>query len=196
MTEPRKSAKVTTRVGDGGTTRTLGGDVVSKGDLVIECTGQVDTLRAQIALLRLEILNADCPDREELGEFLFWLLHCCFVAGSAVSDPGNKHPEFRPVDIGPDHAARVEAEQERLQAGLALPKAFIVSAGNLVAARADVVATQARALERCVVRLPEREANFDEKDLLVFLNRLSDYLFVLARHLDGGNHQTVDYGLL
>jgi cob(I)alamin adenosyltransferase len=186
---------VTTKRGDAGTTRTLGGDTVSKSHLVIECTGAVDALRAQTALLRLHVLEQR-PEDERTAPFLFWLLHVYFAAGAAISDFRNRHPEYRKSDIGPGHVARIETEQARLEATLNLPKAFIVSASSTLAAEADLTATYVRTLERDLVRLREEEPEFDCAHLLAFLNRLSDYFFILGRHLEDGHHQAVDYGLL
>jgi len=195
LTERKQRSCVTTKRGDAGKTRTLGGEAVSKGALVIECTGAVDTLRARTALLRLRLLEQR-PEDTETAAFLFWLLHACFAAGAAISDFRNRHPEYRKTDIGPEHIARVETEQARLEATLDLPKAFIVSASNLLAAEADLTATVVRTLERNLVRLHESEPEFSCKHLLTFLNRLSDYCFILGRYLEDGHHQAVDYGLL
>ena len=68
-------SQVTTKKGDLGTTRTLAGDVLSKADPVIECSGWLDALRAHIALLRLNILQQTPEDHEQLADFLLWLLH-------------------------------------------------------------------------------------------------------------------------
>ncbi len=194
MVDRKKPSRITTKRGDAGSTRTLGGDTVSKGAPVIECTGAVDALRTQTALLRLRLLEQR-PEDEQTAAFLFWLLHACFAMGAAISDFRNRHPEYRKTDIGPAHVARLEAEQARLEATLALPKDFIVSAGNLLAAEADLTATVARALERNLVRLRERERGFACEHLLVFVNRLSDYFFILGRHLEDGQHLTVNHGL-
>lgn len=189
-------SRVTTKQGDRGTTRTLAGDWVSKGDPLIECGGWVDTLRAQIALLRVQLVEKMPEEYEEIGDFLFWLLHCCFLLGTACNDPLNKKPEYRRGDIGPLHLARLEQEQERLEERVRLPRAFIVCASSLHAAQADVAVTTARTLERHIVRLKETAPEFDAEHIIAFVNRLSDFLYVLARFLENGQHQSVDYSVL
>lgn len=189
-------SRVTTKNGDGGVTRTLSGDVLSKAHPILECTGRLDALRAQLALLRLEIITVEPDEVEAIEKFLFWLLHCCFIVGAEVNDPERKHPEYRQGEIGPFHLDCLEKAQARLEAKTQFPRAFIVSAGNRAAALADVTATVARDFERSLVRLSEALPQFNAAALLAFTNRLSDYLYILARHLDNGKGQAVDYGVI
>ncbi|GMU92412.1 MAG: cobalamin adenosyltransferase [Candidatus Hydrogenedentota bacterium] len=189
-------SQVTTRRGDGGKTSTLGGDTVSKSHPIVECTGSVDELRAHIALVRQHVLAHKPEDYESIAGFLWWLLHVCFALGSQCSDPNNKHPEWRKVDLEQRHLERLEREQGRYEEAVKLPKQFIVSATNTLAAEVDVLTTMARRLERSIVRLQELEPDFDATLIVMFVNRLSDTLYMLARYLDRGRHQTVDYTVL
>lgn len=189
-------SRVTTKKGDSGTSRTLGGDTLAKSHAIFECCGWLDMLRAYTAMLRLELVEQRPEEFDELSRFLLWLLHCYFLIGTACNDPLRKHPEFRKGEIGPGHLQKLEEEQERLESTLHLPKAFIVSATNRLAAQADLAAAIARTLERHIVRLKETQPKFDAAAILVFVNRLSDYLYVLGRYLEDGRHQTVDYSIL
>ncbi len=186
---------ITTGNGDFGETYTLGGERLSKGHLIIECTGLLDRMRAQIALLRLHLIETK-PEAVEDAAFLFWLLHCCFVIGSRVSDARNLHPEWSLGDIAERHLARLEAEQERMEATLNMPKAFVVSATSRLAATADCTAVTARDFERALVRLAEAIPELRDTRLFPFVNRLGDFFFILARYLEDGHHQTVDYSRL
>ncbi|HRK36173.1 MAG TPA: ATP:cob(I)alamin adenosyltransferase [Candidatus Hydrogenedentes bacterium] len=188
----RRRSQVTSKRGDKGETTTLGGDDVSKSHPVIECCGCVDELRAAVALVRQEMI-IQRPEDAESQSFLWWLLHCCFAIGSQCSDPRNAHPEYRKVDIGKAHINALEAFQHRLEEAVQLPKSFIVSASNPIAARVDVLTTQARRLERALVRVKESVPEFESTNLLVFVNRLSDTLYMLARKLEDGKFQPVDY---
>lgn len=183
----------TTKNGDAGTTRLISGDVVSKTHPAVVCTGVLDGVRAELAEGRLLLLASNTPGDEEHAEFLFWLLHVCFLIGTQVNDPQSKKPEYRVDTVGDTHLRRLEAEQARIEATLDMPRAFIVTATTLEAARFDVIATHVRALERELVALSEAEPAFDAAALLAFVNRLSDYIVVLARALDRGVHQSVDY---
>jgi len=189
-------SRVTTKNGDSGTTRTLAGDIVSKGHVVLECTGRVDTLRAHTALVRAMLLERQPEDHAALADFLFWLLHVYFLIGTEVNDPECVHPEYRVETLGQKHLAVLEAEQARLEAALCLPRAFIVSASSVLAAQIDVTVTIARDLEREVVRLKAALPHFQADDILAFVNRVSDYLYVLARYVEAGNHIPVDYAQL
>jgi len=189
-------SQVTTGHGDAGNTRTLGGDAVSKGDVVVECTGAVDAVRAHIALLRLEILEGKPADAESLAGFLFWLLHVLFLVGTQCSDPTKKKPQYWHEPVAEKHLLGLEAYQAKLETEVTLPKQFTVSAGTLLGAKTDVVVTEVRYLERAMVRLKEAVPEFDTNHLLPFTNRLSDTLFLLARKLDDGNFTPLDYSVL
>lgn len=191
MTSP-----VTTKRGDTGTTMILAGQRLSKSHIILETTGRVDSLRAQTALLRMQILEQGSETQKELAEPLFWLLHCYFLIGTAVNDPECAHPEYRQTDLNEEHLTRLEAIQTALEAKITLPKSFIVSASNTLAAQADVTATVARELERALVSLKEALPAFEVVTILAFVNRLSDFLYIVARVLEEGNHVPVDYGVL
>jgi len=196
MTRKAMKSRVTTGVGDAGATRTLAGAMVPKSHPVLEATGQVDSLRAALAEIRLSILAGDHEDRERLGAALFWLLHVCFLIGTEVNDPEAVHPEYRKEAVGEKHLLFLESEQTRMENQVRFPKSFIVSASSLVPAKVDVCATVARSLERSIVRLKEDTPAFEATAVLMFVNRLSDYLYVLARYLENGHHIAVDYSVL
>lgn len=189
-------SQVTTKRGDAGETVTLGGDTYPKSHPILECCGVLDTLRAETALARAQLLDSGRPDAGEWGDVLLWLLHTYFSMGSQCNDPLNKHPEYRKRDLTPAHLDRLEAEQARLEASMKLPKAFIVSASNALSAQFDVACTAVRTFERSVVRLKETVPEFDTTVILPFVNRLSDFLYLLARRLEDGHHLTVDYDVL
>ncbi len=191
-----RRSQVTTKRGDAGETTALSGDDLPKSHIIVECTGTIDELRAHTALLRLQILEREPNRNDGMADFLFWLLHTYFLIGTACSDPLDKHPEYRRDNIGPDHLARLEQEQARMEEALSLPSSFLVSASNSLAAQADVACTVARRLERNIVRLKEAFPAWQSADILRFVNRLSDTLFIVARRLDGGHHVPVDYGVL
>jgi len=189
-------SQVTTKRGDAGKTLTIGGEELSKSHPVLEACGEVDTLRAYLALCRLEVLASDRADAEELGEFVFWLLHVCFLIGAECNDPKNLHPEYRKEAVGAGHLRKLETIQQALEAQVSLPRQCVVSAASPLAARFDLACTYARRLERRIVALAEAEPAFQGADILVFMNRLSDTLYMVARRLDDGASTTVDYGVL
>jgi len=187
---------VTTKNGDGGTTRLISGEIVPKDHAAVVCTGVLDGFRADLALLRIDVLASGRDDAEDLGAFLFWLLHVCFLVGTEVNDPKRRHPEYRIDEVGEGHLSTLEARQAVIEAGLNIPRQFIVSATNRLAASTDCCATRTRDLERAIVALQREEPQFQSAHLLRFVNRLSDFLVVLARHLEDGHHRPVDYSVL
>jgi cob(I)alamin adenosyltransferase len=189
-------SQITTKFGDAGQTRALSGDTYSKAHPAMECVGALDELRAQTALLRLRVLAEQPADWEATSSFLFWLLHTYFVIGATCSDPLSKHPEYRTSELGQKEIEKLEVEQLRMEAQVKFPRAFIVSASNTLAAQVDITCTVARRTERALVRLTEEMPGFRPAHLLTFINRLSDYLYVLARYIEQGRHLPVDYEVL
>ena len=189
-------SQVTTKRGDAGETTALSGDSIPKSHPIAECVGAVDELRAHTALARLRIIAEKPRHYERAAESLLWLMHTYFLIGSACSDPWNKHPERRKRDIGPKDLKRLEAEQQWLEERTPLPSAFIVSASGASSAQVDVACSVARRLERNMMRLRECVPEFVSADLFAFVNRLSDFLYMLARMIDHPVHETVRYDLL
>ncbi|MDP7638182.1 MAG: ATP:cob(I)alamin adenosyltransferase [Candidatus Hydrogenedentes bacterium] len=194
--KPPDRSQVTTKRGDRGKTVAISGVTYSKSHVIMDVCGAVDSLRAHTAMARLLALESGAPDAAGHGAFLLWLMHVYFLIGSECSDPLNKHPEHRKQDVSAKHLEKLEAAQTELESRTRLPKRFVVGASNRVAAQLDIASTQARALERDVVRLMEAAPEFTADSILPFVNRLSDFLFMLARTIEDGQHITVDYGLL
>lgn len=189
-------SQVTTKRGDGGDSVTISGDTVRKSHPILECCGRLDTLRAATASCRLALLDSGRGDAEEIGEFLFWLLHVYFLVGAQCNDPLNKKPEYRKGDVSPVHLEHLERVQEEIEEKATLPKKFVVSASNGLSAQFDVLCTQVRDLERGVVTLKDAVPEFQHEHIVAFVNRLSDCIFMIARHLDDGKYTIVDYDVL
>ena len=189
-------SRITTRNGDGGEAMALNGERYPKSHPIMAAVGGVDELRGHTALLRQHILDSSRSDKEELAAFLLWILHTYFLIGSACSDPERKKPQYRQGDIGPGHVKRLEDEQSRMEQAVELPSAFIVTAANLPAAQADLTAAVTRRLERSLVELRSTNSAFEAKDILIYVNRLSDFFYMLGRFIEHPNHNTVDYSYL
>lgn len=188
-----KHGSITTGRGDGGETSLPDGTPLPKDHPRIEALGLVDTFRISLSLLRIRLLAL--PEEKEQADFLFFLLHACFALGAEISGlsphAGSSVPTLKKA-----HLQRLEKEQARLEQGLNLPPAFIATATNEGAALADEAATTIRTLERRMVACQKAVPPLDVGLSLAFVNRLSDYLFILARHLEKGHHETVDYRIL
>lgn len=189
-------SKVTTRKGDKGETRTIAGDVLPKSHPILECCGRLDELRAQTALLRLEVLEHEHEEAGEIATILFWILHVYFLIGTECNDPYKKKPEYRHQTVGVRHLERLEDYQLYLADLVTISKDFIVSASNVMAARFDVLCTITRTFERSVVGLKEAVPEFEADHIVAFTNRLSDFFFIAARLFDDGRSLPVNYSVL
>lgn len=174
---PVRLNRITTRSGDSGTTGLATGERVPKHHVRMEAIGTVDELNAQIGLLRAALLGDD-PLEADLAVIQQRL----FDLGAALSMPGEaRFPEAV--------SAELEARLEACNADLPPLTSFVLPAGSEAVARCHVARTVARRAERCVTALREAEPERDAAALVVYLNRLSDLLFVFARVLarrDGG----------
>ncbi len=177
-------SQLTTKQGDSGNTRALDGATYPKSHPIMECVGTVDEARTHTALIRLMIMLEKPPGHERMAETLLWVLNAYFAIGAACSDPELAHPEYHSKMISQEDIDRLEAEQLRLEVETRLPHTFTVSASSVLAAEVDITCTVVRRLERSIVRLKEAVPGFDAAHIIVFVNRLSDYLFMLARTLD------------
>ncbi|MFN3630705.1 MAG: cob(I)yrinic acid a,c-diamide adenosyltransferase [Casimicrobiaceae bacterium] len=162
-------SKITTKTGDDGTTGLGDGSRVAKHDLRIVAIGEVDELNSVLGLLLTEPL----PD--PLRAALIEVQHDLFDLGGELSIPGW-------TALTEAHVARLETLTESLNSELPMLADFILPGGCRQAALAHLVRTVARRAERAVVSLASREAVSDAAR--VYLNRLSDFAFVLARTLN------------
>lgn len=184
---------ITTGKGDQGETRALDGSTLPKDHAMMEALGALETLRAHLALLQIRL--QPIAEEKESTECLFFLLHACFALGAYISDPESADPES-PHALTPQHLERLEQEQHRLETELNLPGAFIAAASNEDAALADLAVAAARSFERRLVGYQRIAPGFNAPLPLAFANRMSDFLFILARHLEKGVYHTVDYSRL
>ena len=164
--------KIYTKTGDKGLTSLIGGTRVPKSSLRIECYGTVDELNSHIGLVRDQEVNAARrPLLKEIQDRLFTI-------GSALAaDPDKskmKLPDLHAADV-----TLLEDEMDRLNLDLPELRAFILPGGHSAVSHAHVARCVCRRAERIVIHLSED--SFVAELVMVYLNRLSDYLFVLSR---------------
>ena len=164
--------KIYTKTGDKGTTSLLGGTRVSKANLRIDAYGTVDELNAYIGLLRDQEVNQKRQDiLKEIQDRLFTL-------GAALASSPGKDNIKRP-DIHLEDVEKLELEIDEMEKGLSPLKNFILPGGHQVVSYCHLARTVCRRAERCTILLDHNEPV--EDILISYLNRLSDYLFVLGR---------------
>lgn len=179
--------KVYTRLGDRGTTSLIGGDEVAKDSNRIESYGTVDELGAVLGLLRAELSwtpgRAGPPhpeERRELVGVLHRVQNDLFDLGNMLSAP-ERLADRVPNPVTDERIAWLEERMDAWNEGLPPLRSFILSGGGRFSALAHHARTVCRRGERRVVALGREETVAPE--VLRYLNRLSDLLFVLARHL-------------
>ncbi len=167
--------KIYTRTGDTGTTALFGGDRVRKDHPRIDAYGTVDEANSHLGLARA--LLADQPGGARLEPLLARLQGELFVLGADLATP----PEARAAvpRIEAHHVAQLERDIDTFEADLPPLKHFILPGGTQPASTLHVARTVCRRAERLTVEAAAREAVGPQT--VVYLNRLSDLLFVLAR---------------
>jgi cob(I)alamin adenosyltransferase len=166
--------KIYTKTGDSGDTSLFGGQRVPKDALRIEACGNVDELNSVLG-----VALADGPD-EEIRSVLGQIQHKLFALGADLATPRSAGRRKKIKRIEPRDSLWLEREIDRLDPLLKPLKNFILPGGSRFAARLHFARTVCRRAERTVVRLSRNE-DIGE-GVTMYLNRLSDLLFVLARY--------------
>ena len=177
-----KMTKIYTRTGDKGMTSLVGGVRIKKSDVRLEAYGTIDELCSHIGLL-----VAQLPQDDEEREFLIHTQSNLFIVGSHLATDQSKTPLY-PSAILPE--GETEVLEQRVDAILPLlPECpgFILPGGTIAAAQCHVCRTVCRRAERCIDALADvAEVG---TDIIKYVNRLSDYLFVLAKKINFNAHQ-------
>ncbi len=170
--------KIYTRTGDRGTTSIVGGDRLSKSHPRIDAYGTVDELNSWIGML---IADADCPAaaRELMTD-----------VQSRLFDIGGRLAGTPSAGITPENIERLERDIDAMDAQLPPLTQFVLPGGSPLAAKANVARTVCRRAERLMVNVADLIAL--EPEPLIFINRLSDWLFTFGRfcnHLSGNQEK-------
>jgi cob(I)alamin adenosyltransferase len=173
--------RIYTRTGDDGSTALGSGERRPKYDLRVAAYGTVDETNAAIGIARLH-LGAEA----EVDAILARVQNDLFDLGADLAVPetgrNEKRERLRVVDSQVD---RLEADIDKLNAGLAPLKSFVLPGGAPAAAHLHLARTVCRRAERLVVELAAREEERVGAAAVRYLNRLSDLLFVAARYVNG-----------
>jgi cob(I)alamin adenosyltransferase len=169
-------AKIYTRTGDEGETSLLGGRRVRKDALRIEAIGSIDETNAALGVVCAELLRCG-QTPAQLDQLVTKIQHRLFDLGAELASPGAMEPGTNALDDA--DVQTLEAAIDRWDATLAPLRAFILPGGTAVAAQLHFARCVCRRAERQLVELAAAESVRGE--LLRFVNRLSDLLFVLAR---------------
>jgi len=166
--------KIYTKTGDKGETSLIGGTRVPKFHLRIECYGTVDELNSYIGLIQCQPIASHAQlILKEIQDRLFT------IGASLAADPDKsrmKIPDLKPEDI-----TLLETEMDTMNEVLPELKHFVLPGGNTIVSYCHIARCICRRAERLTVELASE--SFVDNHITIYLNRLSDYLFVLGRKL-------------
>lgn len=175
--------KIYTKTGDKGTTSLIGGTKVPKSHLRIEAYGTVDELNSYIGLCKDLLMD------EQGQKILLEVQDRLFTIGSSLACDPIKEPKMRIPDLKETDIELLEKEIDRMDEIIPQMKSFILPGGHTTLSHLHIARCVCRRAERCCVRL-ELESLEVEEIIIKYLNRLSDYLFVLSRFT--GHHMKVE----
>jgi len=164
--------KIYTKTGDKGTTALYGGERVPKDSLRVECYGTVDELNSILGLANVEISDSS------VNKLLVLIQNKLFTMGGELATPSNKS-ELNNIRLVAEDIVVLEDSIDKYENKLEPLKQFVLPGGSKGASLLHLARSVCRRTERLVTSLSENEKISDL--ILIYLNRLSDLLFVLAR---------------
>jgi len=170
------SLKIYTKTGDLGTTSLIGGTKVSKSNMRIETYGTIDELNSYIGLV-----NDNCSD-DHSKNILKEIQDRLFTIGSSLACDPDKEQKMKIPDLKETDVELLEKEMDKMNESLPEMKFFILPGGHVAISTTHVARCICRRAERWCVNMQEHKL-FVEPLIIKYLNRLSDYLFVLARYI-------------
>ena len=181
--------KIYTKTGDKGTTSLIGGTKVPKSHLRIESYGTTDELNSFIGLLgdHLDLLAATSPPTATaalaaIHSQLREIQDRLFTIGSSLACDPEKETKMSIPDLREQDVETLEKDIDSMDSQLPPMKAFILPGGHIAVSTAHIVRCVCRRAERSCVRMQEEQLAVDPL-VIRYLNRLSDYFFVLSRYL-------------
>ena len=167
--------RIYTKTGDQGNTSLIGGTKVSKADLRIESYGTVDELNSHIGLCK------DLIEEADINKVLQEIQDRLFTVGSVLACDPDKETKMALPDLHESDIVFLETEIDRMDAQLAPMKSFILPGGHVTISQLHIARCVCRRAERCCVQLSNQSTVAPL--IIKYLNRLSDYLFVLSRYM-------------
>jgi cob(I)alamin adenosyltransferase len=173
--------RIYTRTGDGGTTRLGDMSETSKNDLRLHAYADVDEANAQLGAALAHDLE------EPVRTVLIHVQNDLFDVGADLCTPVVDDPKHPPLRITQDYVDRLEAWCDEFNADLPKLRSFILSGGTPAAAQLHVARTVVRRAERSAWAAWEFHGGSMNKTAILYLNRLSDLVFILARYANREN---------
>jgi len=171
----KSKMKIYTKTGDKGKTALIGGTKVPKSHIRIETYGTIDELNSYIGLVNDYITD------EATNTLLKEIQDRLFTIGSSLACDPEKEPKLKIPDLKEEDLTALEKAIDQMDAALPPMKSFLLPGGHIAVSTAHVARCVCRRAERSCVRLQE-ESLYVEPIVIRYLNRLSDYLFMLSRY--------------
>lgn len=168
-----KKSLVYTKTGDKGTTSLVGGMRVPKSHVRLDAYGTIDELNSFVGSLICQITE------EDILKVLSFIQHKLFTVGSYLATETEAIAPKAASIITDENVALLEKEMDWMDSELPAIRQFVLPGGSEAAARAHICRSVARRAERCIYKVKDEYPV--ENNILVFVNRLSDYFFILAR---------------
>jgi len=179
--------KIYTKTGDDGTTALVSGPRRLKYDLRVEAYGTIDETNSAIGVARLHMQGMPVLDR-----MLTLIQNDLFDLGADLATPDDgKLPAHEPLRIVESQVSRIENDIDELNADLQPLRSFVLPGGHSAAAHLHLARTIARRAERLMVELARTDGEVVSDAALKYVNRVSDFLFVAARHANDRGHADV-----
>ena len=169
------ATKIYTKTGDKGHTSLIGGTKVPKNDLRIDAYGTIDELNSWIGMINDQLKSAEF--KNELKDIQDRL----FTIGSSLACDAGKESKMILPDLHSSDIQLLEVKIDEMTAQLPPMKSFILPGGHVTVSAIHITRTVCRRAERLIVGLQQQEL-FVEPLVIQYVNRLSDYLFTLARY--------------
>ncbi|MCC6634137.1 MAG: cob(I)yrinic acid a,c-diamide adenosyltransferase [Chitinophagaceae bacterium] len=167
--------KIYTKTGDAGKTSLIGGTKVPKSHIRIESYGTIDELNSYIGLV------ADYSSEEHIKIILKEIQDRLFTIGSSLATDPDKDPIMKLPDLKEEDILLLEQEIDNMNKELPVMKSFILPGGHVVVSTTHIARCVCRRAERICVAMQQEEM-FISPIVIKYINRLSDYLFMLARY--------------
>ncbi len=177
-----KKSKIYTKTGDKGETGLVSGNRTSKSDIRIDLYGELDELNSRIGLSCSKL--AQELEFQQTVNFLHHIQSAIFDLGSNLACEVENRAKYKLPQISDEFVKDLELEIDRLDHELPPLQNFILPGGTVLAASIHLCRTNVRTVERKFIQFFESTQEELPLNSIIFLNRLSDYFFVLARYVN------------
>lgn len=177
-----KKSKIYTKTGDKGETGLVSGTRITKSDSRIDLYGELDELNSRIGVSASKL--AQDLEFQQTVNYLHHIQSTIFDLGSNLACEIENRAKFKLPQISDEFIGDLELEIDRLDHELEPLKNFILPGGTVVSASIHLCRTNARTVERKLIHYYETTKEELPVNSVIFLNRLSDYFFVLARYVN------------